>query len=152
MRLSTLLTPDFKVSLLRFSCGLTDHFICQAGDQLTLSITGMDGISKITTRTEVFIVIEEGIHDGFSFTNIPLPPILNPREPPTASTTSVVKTETKENKTTESNHENVTMTPEEIAAAKYGGKYFYSYNNWYFVNHAFFPALKNTFGHWCPYL
>ena len=45
----------------------------------------MDGISEITTRTEVFVEVEEGISHGDNFTTIKPPeepPCLNGRECP----------------------------------------------------------------------
>ena len=65
--------------------GLSSNFLCsidffQVGDQLTLSVTGVDGASGITTRTEIPIFIEEPIDDD---------PI-----PATVSTTTIIQTPT----------------------------------------------------------
>ena len=90
----------------------------------------MDGISKITTRSEIFIVLEDKVHDdGFndligvggdpsgsgSPPGVPLPispPVLNPREPPIPPEVTT-KTQTKDEEQVKT-----TMTPTEIMQAK----------------------------------
>jgi hypothetical protein len=96
----------------------------QSGHQLTLSITGQDGVSSITTRSEVFVVLEDGIHDdyvpgtGTTGTRPLVPPILNPREPPRGGDDKI-PTNKKPFKAKENDKPvEDEMTPEEITAAK----------------------------------
>ena len=88
------------------------------GDRLTLAVIGIDKVSQIPAKAEIFIVVEDESHgEGFNIPNnggfggFP-PPILNPR-PTLPPEESVTTTDTKDK------DDKVHMTPEEINQAKY---------------------------------
>lgn len=105
--------------IVRLAKPLTESF--EPGDQLTLSITGMDNVSKITSRSEVFIIVDEKSHDdpsGFNqFDGFFSPPVLNQRP--------LIPTAQAESSTTSKTTTKDFMTPEEISTAQYASTKIY---------------------------
>lgn len=104
--------------IVRLARSLMDDF--KPGDKLTLSITGRNGLSPITSRTEVFVVLEEAIHDHPLFDNhnhtsteLP-PPIFKPVKP--KNTTPPSPGSQTETEAIEADYDDG-MTDEERAAA-----------------------------------
>jgi hypothetical protein len=67
---------------------LADSFFLQVGDQLSLSVTGVDGESGITTRTEVPVFLEEPIEDEDQL-SIEAAPVTTTSKPLSTTTTTV---------------------------------------------------------------
>jgi hypothetical protein len=81
----------------------------QVGDQLTLSVTGVDGASGITTRTEIPVFIEEPIDDDPVPATVATTTIIQtpnqpqtPTSPTTNGTSTTAATPTKTTTTTKS--------------------------------------------------
>lgn len=105
--------------LVRLSKPLSESF--QAGDKLTLSITGMDNVSKITSRSEVYIIVDEKSHEENGFNQFEgfSPPVLNPRPPlpPSVMMMNPAESSSTSSSATLSNiNTKDFMTPEEISA------------------------------------
>ncbi len=107
--------------IVRLSQPLTKEF--NVKDQLTLSITAMDNVSKVTSRAEVYIVVDES--------HSPLP-VLNEREPyipaPTAglyptltggsSPSNISSSSPRTKDSSEQSTDKPPMTPEEMTQVK----------------------------------